>query len=145
MSMFAERDWTMEKIVWHESFSVGVSKLAEQHKSIIKLINMLHRDPEATVNSETVSELLDRMTTYAGEHFNTEEQLLAEHEHPDLSAHKAKHRNYRKQVVALCMDTMNNQNSVPAEALQYLKQWWISHIQETDMKYRSFFEKRGIT
>ena len=134
----------MEKIDWNPSFSVGVKLLDEQHKRIVDMSNLLISDREATVRSETISELLDRLTKYATEHFRAEEQLLEEYGYPDLVRQKAEHKAYRIKIVALCQATVSHEDSVPAELLKFMRDWWINHILETDMKYRSFLTERGV-
>ncbi|MHC4222495.1 MAG: bacteriohemerythrin [Planctomycetota bacterium] len=134
----------MEKIEWDPSFSVGVKLLDTQHKQIIEMVNRLISDADTTVRSETVSELLTRLTKYANEHFQTEERLLREHGYPDLARHEERHKAFRKQVVDLCQDAMAHVDSVPEELLRFLKDWWTEHILKSDLECRSFFEERGI-
>lgn len=134
----------MVKIDWSPSFSVGVRSLDAQHKRIVDMINYLLSDPDVTVRSETISELLSRLTIYAEDHFRDEENLLEEYDYPDLARQKEEHRAYRLKVVALCRDTMEHYDLVPADLLQFMKNWWVNHILREDMKYRTFFEERSI-
>ena len=66
----------MDRIDWDPSFSVGVATLDKQHRQIVDMINLLLSDLDATVRSETISDLLTKLTTYASNHFKTEERLL---------------------------------------------------------------------
>ncbi len=134
----------MEQIQWDESFSVGVAQMDREHKRIIDMINLLLRDPEADVSSETVSEILTRITKYAQEHFATEEGLMAQHGYPELSSHKEKHRAFRKKAVSFCLAAMDGQPSVPADVLHYLKEWWTQHILTVDMRLSSFYKEKGV-
>ena len=142
--MPAIRGSDMEKIVWNPSFSVGVARLDEQHKNIINMINLLRSRPEVDVRSETVSELLTRLTRYASDHFATEEQLLVEYGYPELTEHKEAHTAYRVKLVALCQDTMYHNASVPDELLRFLGDWWVNHILGADMRYSAFLTERGV-
>ena len=135
----------MEKIEWNSSFSVGVALLDEQHKQLISMTNLLLSDPEATVYSERISELLSGLTKYAIDHFKTEEGLLEKYNYHELVAHKKEHKTFRLKVVALCQDTIDHKASVPEELLQYLMEWWVNHILTVDMRYRSFLMERGVT
>jgi hemerythrin-like metal-binding protein len=135
----------MQSIIWDPSFSVGVAKLDAQHKKIIDIINLLRSTPDVDVRSETVSELLTRLRNYASDHFATEEQLLVEHGYPELVTHKEAHKAYRRKVMALCEDTMDQNASVPEELLRFLGDWWVNHILGDDMRYRSFLMQRGLT
>jgi hemerythrin len=134
----------MDKLDWNPSFSVGVDLLDEQHKRIVGMINRLISDSEATVHSETISELLDGLTKYGSDHFRTEEQLLEEYGYPDLARQKQEHKAYRIKVVAFCQATIGHEDSVPGELLEFMRGWWMNHILETDMKYRSFLTERGV-
>jgi len=134
----------MERINWHPSFSVGVELFDRQHARIVDMINLLISDPGATVRSETISELLGRLTKYADAHFRAEEKLLEEHGYPDLTRHKAEHKAYRIKIVTLCQDTISNEDSVPVELLTFMTDWWIEHILKTDMQYRPFFTSRDV-
>ena len=135
----------MEKIRWDQSFSVGVAKLDEQHRHIIDMINLLIENVEPDIRSEPISETLTRMTKYAEEHFETEEQLLAQHAYPELLSHKEEHAVFCKKTAAFCLDTMRYKTSVPEEILLYLNDWWTNHILTIDMRYSSFFKERNIT
>lgn len=134
----------MERIEWNSSFSVGVARLDEQHQRVVHMINRLIEAPGATVRSETISDLLGDLTRYAREHFRTEEQLMEEHGYPDLAPHKEEHRTYRVKIVAFCRAAMVHEDAVPAELLHFMRDWWLQHILEADMKFRDFFVERGV-
>lgn len=132
----------MEKIVWSDEFNIGVPKIDGQHQRIVKMLNRMLTAPDATTRSETVSDILTDMTRYANEHFRTEETFLESCGYPNLPAHKQMHFAYRKKTVDLCGDTMAGICTVPEELLVYLRGWWIHHILEEDMKYKSFAASR---
>ena len=134
----------MEKIVWDNNYSVGVQNLDEQHKRIIEIINKLIGAKDATVDSEIISDALSEMTKYASEHFETEEKLMGEYNYPDYSLHKDQHNQFRKQTVKFCLDAMHYDTAVPIEVLTFLKEWWINHILDSDMQYKTFFSQFGL-
>lgn len=134
----------MGKISWDRSFSVGVAMLDEQHKRIIRVVNLLSSHREAEVHDETISEALTRLTKYAEEHFKAEEELLAEHGYAGLSAQRESHAAFRRRMVEFCRDTMARQETVPAALLHYVKGWWVNHILKEDMQYRLFLGERGV-
>jgi len=134
----------MEKIDWNSSSSVGAQLFDEQHKQIIDMTNLLISAPQATVRSETISELLAKLTKYASIHFRAEEKLLQENGYPDYALQKAEHKAYRIKIVALCQAAFIHKDSVPTELLMFLRNWWVNHILETDMKYRSFLTESGV-
>jgi hemerythrin-like metal-binding protein len=134
----------MEAIRWDDSFSVGVKKLDEQHRQIIRMINKLIDANNVSVGSELISETLTEMMRYASDHFEAEEDLMKEYGYPDYKSNKDQHIEFRKRLTGFSMDTMAYKRSVPSEVLTYLKEWWIDHILKTDMKYKGFFVERGV-
>ena len=134
----------MEKIKWNENFSVGVRKIDEQHKKLIKMINKLIETNKTKVYSETIYDTLVKMTKYADYHFQTEEQYMIEYDYPDYSSHKEQHIEFRKKTVAFAVDTMKYKEALPIEILSYLQNWLINHILTSDMKFKSFFNEKGL-
>lgn len=132
----------MEKIVWDDSYSVGVHKLDEQHKMLIKMINKLIDMKDITVDSEELSEILTEMTKYANYHFQTEEDLMVKYGFDEYDSHKKQHEAFIKKTVGFCLDTMNYKRTVPVELLSFLKNWLLNHILKSDMKYKPFFSER---
>src|SRR3989337_68690 len=78
----------MEKITWDESFSVGVRVLDAQHKQIVTMVNTLIEMNEAKVDSEIISDTLTKMTKYASDHFEREEQYMIAYDYPKNSNQK---------------------------------------------------------
>ncbi len=134
----------MEKMVWSNTFSVGVEKLDDQHKKMIHTINKLIENPDSSVNSEIVSEVLNELRQYASEHFELEEMILEEIGYPDFERHKAEHKEFRVKLVAFCSATTAHINDVPFILFNFLNEWLVNHILQDDMKYRSYFVEKNI-
>jgi len=132
----------VKRIVWDESFSVGVEVLDKQHKQIVGIINRLIDEPKEGFNLDEVAKILDELTKFAHYHFKIEEQLLAEHGYPDLQTQQDEHKEFRIELANLCMDSMKNHTIIPINVLLYLKEWWTDHILVKDMKYRPFLTGR---
>lgn len=134
----------MEKITWSEKYSVGVSELDNQHKKIIEVINELHTNRDLTSQSDNLHNILGRIIIYAQNHLDYEEKLLRENGYPDFEDHLEKHREYKLKVSDFAVDILEYKEDLPTELLDYLNQWWVDHILKEDMKYKSFFEEKGI-
>jgi hemerythrin len=135
----------METVQWSAKFSVGVSELDQQHQQLIKLLNRLI-STHGTINthSETVSDTLTAMTSYAQTHFKAEEGLMAAYGYPGLEKQKIQHREFRKKTVDFCTNTYYGDDQIPEALLVYLSDWLVHHILEDDMAYRSFFKDKGV-
>jgi hemerythrin len=134
----------MEKITWNESLSVGVEEIDRQHKQLVNMLNQLLGMDGITVDSETISDTLTRMTDYADYHFTSEEKLMREQDYPEYEVHRREHIEFMRKTALLSMGTMTYQKTIPTEMLEYLKTWLIEHILKSDMKYKQFFEQEGI-
>ena len=133
----------MKKTMWDESFSVGVEVLDKQHKQIVEIINRLIDEPKEGFDSDEVAKILDDLTKFVHYHFQTEEQLLAEHGYPELKTQQEEHKEFRIELASFCMASMKNHTVIPINALLYLKEWWEEHILVKDMKYRPYLTGRA--
>ncbi len=135
----------MELVQWSEKFTVGVRELDEQHQQLIKLLNILISN-QGTINthSEMVSDTLLAMTRYAQAHFKAEERLMEIYGFPGLEVQKIQHRDFRKKTVTFSTATTLGIDKIPEALLKYLVDWWVHHILEDDMAYRSFFKDKGV-
>ncbi len=131
----------MKKIMWNDQFSVGVKKMDDQHRKIIRIFNTLVDNAQANAGSEKVSEVLAEMVGYASEHFKSEEQLLSDHAHPDLQQQKTEHREFRQQAGEFCLLASQGDEKVTHDLLNYLHDWWTNHILIEDKKYAASLGK----
>jgi hemerythrin len=127
-----------------EFYFIGIWKLDEQHKQLIKMINLLLAAPQTTTRSETVSDLLSHMTKYAEEHFATEEELMRKHDYPHLEQHIAQHLAFQEKTADFCSAAMQSVADVPEALLHYLSEWLVEHILMSDMVYKRFFRDFGL-
>ncbi len=134
----------MEKIIWGENFSVGVRVLDEQHKQIVFMVNTLIEMNDVDVDSEAISDTLTKMTQYAISHFEKEEQYMVEYGYPEYPVQKRQHQEFKMKTVDFCMGAMARSVAVPTEIFTYLRSWWTNHILKEDMKYKTFFNERGL-
>ena len=135
----------MEKIIWNESYSVGVKEIDEQHKKLIEIINQLIDAQDVSSHSEVISDILTNMMDYAFYHFKTEENLMREHQYADYMSHRKTHLGFIRRTAELSSDATGFAEHVPSETLSFLKNWLLDHILKTDMQYKNFFKEKGLS
>jgi hemerythrin-like metal-binding protein len=135
----------MEKIIWYESYSVGIKEIDKQHKKLIELINQLIEAKGVSVRSEIISNTLTEMTNYAIYHFQAEEELMRQHQYPQYDVHHKAHMEFVRKTAEMATETIELNRAVPEVLLSYLKSWLISHILKSDMAYKDFFRDRDVT
>jgi hemerythrin-like metal-binding protein len=127
----------MRYIVWKDYYSVGHPLLDLQHQQIIQIINDLHEAIEQGIDYRLVKPMLDQLFRYTVNHFKEEEQLMQACGYSELAPHKQLHDRLRTKV----SDLRDNYTLVTGRDLvQFLKEWWIGHIQSEDKKYSPYLE-----
>lgn len=131
-------EWSDE---WSATYSVGVPILDRQHRMLLAMC----RDAAELLAGGTPDHarkyfrLLEAMEDYAKTHFETEERLLAEVGYAGLEAQRQEHAGYTQMIDQLRQKTARGELAY-AEAHRFLTDWWLRHILESDMAYRSRFE-----
>jgi hemerythrin len=135
----------MEKVTWDAKLSIGIEEIDRQHKQLIAMLNQLIELEGVSVDSETISDTLTKMTDYADYHFNSEEQFMLEHAYPEYETHKREHVEFMRKTAELSMGTMMYKKTVPAELLTYLKEWLVEHIMASDRQIKTYIEQSGLS
>ena len=69
---------------------------------------------------------------------------MREHGYPDLGVQRNQHKQFLLKAVNFCTAESLQVVGVPEKLQNYLKEWWNLHILEEDMKYKPFFQQRGV-
>ena len=131
-------------IEWDDKYSVGISKIDDEHRQFIDIINMAIATNERNDDSGELREVLYRITKYALNHFSTEENYMIEFNYPEYQYHKEEHHDFSRKVLAYCKRVADGDSQISNEILEYLKRWLINHIQVTDKKYVDCFIRNGL-
>lgn len=126
-------------VTWSERMSVGVPLLDSDHRTLINLINNLHRSIGDDEEYSAVGSVLQALGEYAAHHFAREEAMLEACRYPLLGQHHDIHAGFAAKVAALKARYDEDKTGVRArECLAFLNSWLIDHICTTDMNYRSW-------
>ena len=135
----------MDKIEWSDKFSVGVKLFDDQHRQLVGMINKLIDTPGLRTNSAIVTEMLAAMIEYATTHFESEEQLMKEHDYPGLERQRTEHSEFIAKTAEFCAEGRMQVDGIPESILIYLREWWINHILIDDMRYKQFFDDKELS
>ncbi len=133
----------LEKVVWKDTFSVGVAEMDAQHRKLLILINQIvdcHAARDGTTY-EKFHDVLSGMFDYARVHFKAEEDYLQRIGYPQLPAHANEHAAFVEKVTTYSILASHGVLDYEG-AYHYLREWLLSHILESDMQYRRFVEGR---
>lgn len=131
-------------ITWDENYSVGISSIDEQHKKLINLINQLQTAIDYSTGGAYEREALDELVDYTKTHFTYEEGLMEQNEYPDFEAHKAQHVKMIEKVESVLAEYEEEPDTAMTNAVEYLKDWLIKHINGTDKEYSRYLIGKGV-
>lgn len=134
----------MALINWSNEFSVGISSIDVQHQKLVGLVNELNDAMAQRKGKEVLEKILTGLVDYTKTHFAAEESLFRTHGYPEAVAHKMKHDELAKKVMAFQKDFHDGKSVMSVEIMAFLKDWLLNHIKGTDMKYSPFLKSKGV-
>ena len=132
-----------DKVVWNDSFSVGVALLDAHHKKLINLINRLADclASPGTRSAASFFEILSEMFDYTQVHFQAEEAHMRSIAYPEIAAHIGQHAEFIK-YVAMYNHSAWQDNGDMEKLYHYLKNWFLTHILHSDRRFSRFSAER---
>ena len=89
-------------IEWDDKYSVGISRIDDEHKQFIDIINKAIATKKHNDDPEELKKVLHSITRYAITHFSTEENYMIEFNYPEYQYHKEEHHDFSKKVIEYC-------------------------------------------
>lgn len=142
--VFYKKTVKSNEMVWKDEYSVGIESLDNDHKKLISLLNQFTMAYDYAMSEEYEREALNDLISYTKYHFEREEQLLEQHDFPDVIAHKEQHKKMIEQVNGF-MDLYNDKgHDALNEISDFLSNWLINHINGTDKEYSTHLNQHGV-
>lgn len=129
---------------WKSEYSVDVAEIDEQHKKIFSLINELHAAIENLKTKEILKYTMQVLVDYAVYHFATEEKYFDRFSFELTSEHKEEHELFKKRISELNQKIDNNELEISFELIDFLEDWIINHVTDSDQKYKKCFNENGL-
>lgn len=129
-------DMKARKIYWDKTFAIGQKPIDEDHIQILKIYNDLIDIAQGVGNFDEFARVLSDMTTYALKHFEKEEAYMSKMNYPNIESHIEFHRHY---IYKVAMFNIHYRIDTEIdEVLEFIHNWWVHHIQKTDMEYENY-------
>ncbi|MBK8792736.1 MAG: hemerythrin family protein [Holophaga sp.] len=130
-------------VAWSSAdFSVGVARFDQDHKRLADLLNRIHAALIQNRDRAQASQLMDELIQETRFHFFQEEAALKAASYPGLEAHAAEHQ-------ALLQEAADLHRQFQAGTISglafpnFLKNWFTTHIKESDRKYSAWLRRHG--
>ncbi len=135
----------MEYIKWlADKYTVHVQKFDLQHQKLVEITNEVFNAKMNNAGKGIILNILTQLNEYTKGHFLEEETLLKENQYPALEIHKNEHAIFIAKVNGFIQEFHADNLSLNQEMLEFLKNWLIDHIMQTDKEYGAFLNERGI-
>lgn len=122
---------SLERLHWHESFSVGVHAIDEQHRRLFDLVNRLSEAVGADREAAVLEGIFADVVNYTKVHFTSEEALLREH--PAFQEHRNEHKRFVEDLGRLRAETGLDGRTQAERLLRHLADWLRNHILQSDI------------
>jgi hemerythrin-like metal-binding protein len=123
-------------INWDEHNDTGVPIIDDQHKGIVSTINSLYHFMRGGHGEDILQPTLEILRLYTIVHFRTEERLMIASGYPDIDGHVKIHDGLSRKMKKIAMDQSVSPDII--NVLNFLREWWLTHINHEDRKYISY-------
>jgi len=138
----------MNKFIWEDKYSVGISSLDEQHKHFFEIaddiVDLLGR---GDFNRDELSALIVKLANHAFVHLKTEEDYFDNLHYLSAPLHVEAHKLYRKKVEDYLQMIQNPNADIKTladEVATFAIYWLSDHILLMDKQYTVFFREHGV-
>ena len=118
--------------IWKPEYSVGHPDIDRQHKYLFELWIMLDSMKNQPDNRRSLEQALLSLFDYVEVHFSNEEEYLQAH--PEIEQHKKIHAAFIARTNTF-MEEFRNRTLDIQTVIDFLLEWLINHIVETDRRY----------
>ncbi|THB62773.1 MAG: hemerythrin [Desulfovibrio sp.] len=132
----------MARIHWDSSLNLGIKEIDDQHKELIRIINLLLESVEKGKAEEAVTKTLMRLREYTVYHFSSEEEFLETICYPDRNNHSQRHQQLKQRVKDFQYSRFYKEDITVLEIKEFLSDWLLTHILEWDMNIAKFVREQ---
>lgn len=121
---------------WSESYNTGIREIDEQHQTFVAMLDKID------LTTSQPEKVIDELEAYILKHFAFEEMLLFENNYEQLNEHLQMHQRFVEKVTELKKEQLYQNKVLLEKIITFIRKWFISHIIQSDMKYRDYIRKQ---
>jgi len=131
---------------WDDGLSIGIEKIDNQHKELIKRLDDLAECILHNKGKDKIFTTLRFMNEYGTIHFSTEEEYMTKYDYPGLDEHKKQHEKFNDTTNKLIKSLKEEKDmeSFASSVQRFLIDWLILHIKTSDQNFGEFFKEKKI-
>lgn len=133
---------------WKDAYSVNIAEIDKQHNELFRIGGKIADLVNANDDQDHFDEImviLQELKQYTIYHFEYEEKLMEQYGYVETDSHKIEHLFLIKKLKKFeNKDIDTEQKEAVVELVTFISDWIAGHILKTDMKYKEFFNSRGL-
>ena len=118
----------MDLIRWKKEYSIGVKKLDNQHKKILKIVNQNMERQFSTQNEREMEEILEDLQNYIKEHFKTEEEYMLKHHYSGYEEQRKEHNQFVDRLFEAQKEYLKYGRVTSINIFNFVWDWFSHHI-----------------
>ncbi len=133
------------RIEWTDDLSTNFPEIDEQHRELIKRINVLLETCAGNKTRAELGQVIDFLEEYVVNHFTSEENRMLDMNYPEYRRHKAEHAVFIERVDDLKRKFRDEGAGADVLhlATRTLMEWLEVHIRRTDRQLGRFLRNYG--
>jgi hemerythrin len=134
----------MPFLEWKDSYNIGVKEIDIQHRGLFDIISKLFTSRTYEPDGKYFILTLSKFLEYAQVHFSTEERYMEEAVYPKLVEHRNEHESFLTEAAQFVQTVERKEQGAEDRTLEFLKNWYLSHILGTDRDLEKWFQAKGF-
>ena len=122
--------------VFKDEFRTGIESIDKEHQRLFEITDKVYvtlLDEFIPDKYDYIVEILNELTDYAATHFKHEEEYMMSIRYKKLFSQKAAHEEFIEKIATYDLKHVDeNQKEVILELLEFLNDWLVHHIIESD-------------
>ena len=119
-----------------DEFRTGIERIDKEHEKLFEITNRAYEtliDEFIPDKYDYIVEILDELKDYTVTHFQHEEEYIMSIRYKKLISQKAEHEEFVEKISSFDLTNLDeNQKDAIIEILDFLANWLIHHILESD-------------
>lgn len=129
---------------WHNSYSVYVKDLDDQHKKLIGLLNELYDAYLQNTHLQRVGEIIVQLHDFAVFHFATEEEYFQQCHYERAAEHISAHKVLLERLQNFEAEYQKNHTVATLHLIDFMNDWLHNHICNVDRQYIGCLKECGF-
>lgn len=123
-----------------DEYRTGIDPFDTQHSGLFSRLSLLAEDAEKNAAPSEYLSHIKYLIIYAKNHLTDEEEMMRLYNYPLFEVHKKEHDEFREYIENF-MKAYDEGAFSPEAVVHFVRDWFVKHILETDMRYVEFFKR----